>query len=318
MLEFRKPTIKSTPSENERFGKIELEPLSRGYGLTVGNAIRRVLLSSIPGTAISQIKLEDNNGLILHEFTSMEGVKEDVCEIILNVKEIIAKLLVDTPTRAIIDVVGPCIVTDKNIQCGEIKLVNPEHYIATVDEGCRFYMEMVFEHGSGYVSSSQNRIQHPNSPIGTIFVDSIFTPVRHVNFKVDNMRVGQELDFEKLTIELETNGGQTANEAVAYSAGILNCHFNVFNELASCCFEDIKMSGSQEDEQLKKLSLAIEELDLSVRSYNCLKRGNIHVVEDLTKKTKEEMQKIRNLGAKSLEEIELKLTGLGFAFRTED
>lgn len=318
MLEFRKPTIKSTLSEDERFGTIELEPLSRGYGLTVGNAIRRVLLSSIPGTAISQIKLEDNNGLVLHEFSSMEGVKEDVCEIILNVKEIVAKLLVDAPTRGIIDVVGPCVVTDKLIQCGEIKLSNPDHYIATVDEGCRFYMEMVFEQGSGYVPSTQNRKKSLNSPIGTLFVDSIFTPVRHVNFKVDTVRVGQELDYEKLTIELETNGGQTANEAVAYSAGILNCHFNVFNELASCCFEDIKMSGSQEDEKLKKLSMAIEELDLSVRSYNCLKRGNIHTVEDLTKKTKEDMMKIRNLGTKSLDEIEIKITNLGFAFKSEE
>ena len=317
MLEFRKPNVKSTIT-SENFSSIEIEPLARGYGLTIGNAIRRVLLSSIPGTAVTKIKLEDNNGLILHEFSSMQGVKEDVCEIILNVKEIVAKLLVETPTTVVIDVVGPCVITDNFISNPDVKILNPSHYIATVDEGAHFYMELTFEHGNGYVPHNKNKENYPNSPIGTIFVDSIFTPVKHVNYKVDSVRVGQNMDYEKLTIDLKTNGGQMPNEAIAYSAGILNCHFNVFNELAEGCFGNINMVGSQEDEKAKKLSIQIEELDLTVRSYNCLKRANVHTVEDLIKKSKSDMRKVRNLGEKSLFEIEQKLVDLGFDFKEED
>ena len=317
MLEFRKPNIKSTIT-TENFSSIEIEPLARGYGLTIGNAIRRVLLSSIPGTAVTKIKLEDNNGLILHEFSSMQGVKEDVCEIILNVKEIVAKLLVEAATTVVIDVVGPCVITDDYIINPDVKIMNPSHYIATVEEGARFYMELTFEHGNGYVPHNKNKENYPNSPIGTIFVDSIFTPVKHVKYQVDNVRVGQNMDYEKLTIELETNGGQTPNEAIAYSAGILNCHFNVFDELDKGCFGNINMVGSKEDERVKKLSTQIEELDLTVRSYNCLKRANVHTVEDLIKKSKSDMRKIRNLGEKSLCEIEDKLAAMGFDLREED
>lgn len=317
MLEFRKPNIKSTIT-SENYSSIEIEPLTRGYGLTIGNAIRRVLLSSIPGTAVTKIKLEDSKGLILHEFSTMQGVKEDVCEIVLNIKEIVAKLLVETPTTVVIDVIGPCVITDDYIINPDVKILNPSHYIATVEKGARFYMELTFEHGNGYVPHNKNKENYPNSPIGTIFVDSIFTPVKHVRYKVDNVRVGQNMDYEKLTIELETNGGQTPNEAIAYSAGILNCHFNVFNELAESCFTNIDMINSKEDEKIEKLSIQIEELGLTIRSYHCLKRANVHTVEDLIKKSKSDMIKVRNLGEKSLFEIEQKLLDLGLNFREED
>lgn len=317
MLEFIKPNIKSIQSDDKNSSIIEVEPLTKGYGLTVGNAIRRVLLNSIPGTAVTKIKLEDNKGIILHEFSVIQGVKEDVCEIVLNVKQILVKLNSENESRAVIDVVGPCVVTDSNIKGEDVEIVNPNHYIATVESGCRFYMELTFGNGNGYVSAQSHKEKSSEDVVGVIYVDSIYTPVKHVNYKVINVRVGDNTEHEKLVIELTTNGVQTANQAVAYAAGILNCHFNVFNHLENSCFRDVVFADSKEDELNKKLSLTIEDMDLSVRSYNCLKRANIHTVEDITRKTKEDMIKIRNLGAKSLDEIEHKLQSIGLDFLKE-
>ncbi len=317
MLEFIKPNIRSIQNNDKNSSIIEIEPLAKGYGLTIGNAIRRVLLNSIPGTAVTKIKLEDNKGLILHEFSIMQGVKEDVCEIVLNVKQILAKLNSENESLAVIDVVGPCVVTDSYIKGEDVEIINPNHYIATVESGCRFYMELTFGNGNGYVNAQTHKERSSDDTVGVIYVDSIYTPVKHVNYKVINIRVGENTEHEKLVIELTTNGVQTANEAVSYAAGILNCHFNVFNQLENFCFRNVIFADSKEDELNKKLSLTIEEMNLSVRSYNCLKRANIHTVEDLTRKTKEDMMKIRNLGAKSLDEIEYKLQSIGLDFLEE-
>ena len=317
MVEFINPNLKIIQKDNKNSAIIEIEPLNVGYGVTIGNAIRRVLLSSIPGTAVEKIKLEDDNGPILHEFSTMKGVKEDVCEIVLNTKEIVARLSNENSCDAIIDVVGPCEVTDSEIISDNLTILNPDHHIATVETGHRFHMELTFTKGNGYVSSNSNKEKYPNENIGVIFVDSIFTSVMHANFKTENKRVGKDVNYEKLIIDLTTNGVQTPSQAVAYAAGILNCHFNVFSQLEDSCFNNVVMSNSKEDEHLKKLAITVEDLDLSVRSYNCLKRANVHNVEDLMKKTKEEMMKIRNLGTKSLIEIEKKIEELGFSFKEE-
>ena len=317
MLEFIKPNIRYKQSEDKNFSIVEIEPLTKGYGITIGNSIRRVLLNSIPGTAVNKIKLADNKGTVLHEFSVMQGVKEDVCEIVINVKQILAKLNAVDETSAVIDVMGPCVVTDKDVKGNGVEIVNPNHYIATVEDGCRFYMELTFINGFGYVDAKSHREKDLSENVGVIYVDSIFTPVKHVNYNVINVRVGQNTEYEKLVVELSTNGVQTANQALAYAAGILNCHFDMFKQLENSCFDNVTFINSKEEQLNKKLLQTIEEMNLSVRSYNCLKRANVHTVEDLTKKTREDMVKVRNLGAKSLEEIEGKLQALGLNFLQE-
>lgn len=317
MIEYMKPNLSSELSDNGRKGVITIEPLERGYGTTIGNSLRRVLLSSVPGTAVTSIKIDG----VLHEFSTIPGVKEDVTEIVLNVKGIVAKMSCDLPKIAVIDVVGPCNITDADIRAdSELELINPGHHIATISEGHRFYMELTFERGRGYVQQDKNKQSHPDAPIGTIFVDSIFTPVYAVSYTVENTRVGSSTDYDKLTLELTTNGVVDAAEATAYASQILNEHFNLF--LALIVDRDSiispKLKASEEEERAVTLSITLEELQLSVRSFNCLKRAGINTIEDLTKRTISDMMKIRNLGQKSLNEITLMLHNMGFDFMEEE
>lgn len=318
MIEFIKPRITSVVSQDGREGTVEISPLAPGYGLTVGNSIRRVLLNSVPGVAVTKIRLEGNDGPILHEFSVMPGVKEDVCEIILNVKEIIANMATETPTDAVIDVVGPCVVTDSAIKSEGISVLNPDHYIATVEDGCRFNMVLTFEQGLGFVANDKNRKTHPDCPIGTIFVDSKYTPIRHVGFHTENVRIEDASDYEKLVFDIKTTGVHTVNEMVAYAAGILAKHFASFTELSPDYFEITKLNGETVDTGKENLSKPIEELQLSIRSYHCLKRANINTVEDVIQKTLEEMKGLRSLGEKSLNEIRDKIHELGFTFKDEE
>lgn len=318
MIEFIKPKITSNVSEDGRKGTVEISPLSAGYGLTIGNAIRRVLLNSIPGVAVTKIKLEGSEGLILHEFSVMPGVKEDVCEVVLNVKDIIATMTSETPTEAVIDVVGPCEVTDAHIKGDGIKPLNPAHHIATVEDGYRFFMTMTFEQGFGYVSNENNRRIHPDCPIGTIFVDSKYTPIRHIGYTTESVRIDDVSDYEKLIFDVETSGVHTVNEMVAYAAGILAKHFASFADLSLDYFDLTKLSGESQDSGKEFLSKPIEDLQLSIRSYHCLKRANVNTVEDITQKTVEEMMGLRSLGQKSYNEIRDKIHELGFTFKDED
>lgn len=317
MIEFMKPNLSSELSDNGRKGVITIEPLERGYGTTLGNSLRRVLLGSIPGTAVTSIKIDG----VLHEFSTIPGVKEDVTEIVLNVKGIVAKMMCDNPKTAIIDATGPCNITDADIRAdSDLELLIPNHHIATIAEGCRFYMELTFEQGRGYVSQEKNKLNHPDAPLGTIFVDSIFTPVYAVSYAVENTRVGSSTDFDKLTIELTTNGVVDAVEATAYASRILNEHFNLFLELIAdrSTVTDLCLKPSEEEARAVTLSITLEELQLSVRSFNCLKRAGINTIEDLTKRTLSDMMKIRNLGKKSLDEITVVLHNMGFDFMDEE
>lgn len=318
MIEFIKPKITSNCQEDGRKGTVEIGPLSQGYGLTIGNSIRRVLLNSIPGVAVTKIKLEGSDGLILHEFSVMPGVKEDVCEIVLNVKDIVATMATEQPTEAIIDVVGPCEVTDACIKGDGIRVLNPEHHIATVQEGHKFTMFLTFEHGFGYVSNEKNRRTHPDCPIGTIFVDSKYTPIRHIGYTTEGMRVDDVSDYEKLIFDVETSGVHTVDEMIAYSAGILAKHFGAFCDLAPEFFDLTKMKGDTQDVSREFLLKPIEDLQLSIRSYHCLKRANVNTVEDITQRTVEEMMGLRSLGQKSYNEIKDKIHELGFKFKDED
>lgn len=314
MIEFNRPNVSSVLSDDGRNGIITIEPLERGYGTTMGNSIRRVLLSSVPGTAVTSIKIDG----VLHEFSTIDGVKEDVTEIVLNVKGIVAKLHTKTEKTAVIDMVGPCNVTDADIRAdSDLTILNPDHHIATLSEGTRFYMELTFEHGRGYVSADKNKMSHDNAPLGTIFVDSIFTPVYAVNYTVENTRVGSSTDYDKLTLEVTTNGVQNANEAVVYAGDILNAHFCSLHEL---CEIDEKPGFVETEEKAmeKQLSISIDEMDFSVRSYNCLKRAGIDTIGDLTTQTPTNMRKIRNLGEKSYREIALKLEERGLSFAEEE
>ncbi|MBR6751034.1 MAG: DNA-directed RNA polymerase subunit alpha [Clostridia bacterium] len=318
MIEFIAPTVIPNMNENERNGRVELYPLARGYATTIGNALRRVLLNSIPGTAVTKIQIEGNDGPILHEFTTIPGVREDVVEIILNIKSIVAKMVTEEPANAYIDVVGPCVVTDGDIKSDyALTMLNPDHCIATVSAGYKLHIDLTFEQGNGYVSSAQNKERYNNSPIGTLFVDSIYTPVQHVNYAVEGYRVGQDLNYEKLILEVSTNGAQTVNEAVAYAAGILNKHLAVLEDLSSKSFNGVNMK-TNEDEKKASLSLMkIEELELTVRSYNCLSRAGIFYVEELTKMTASDLMHLRNLGKKSFDEITSKIKALGLSFKDE-
>jgi len=322
MIEIEKPNITTVNlSEDGRNGKFIIEPLERGYGVTLGNSLRRVLLSSLPGVAVTNIKIDG----VLHEISTITGVKEDVCEIVLNVKGITAKLHSDTPKMAVIDMTGPCEVTAGNIkQDSDIEILNPDHHIATLGENVRFYMELTFDHGRGYISQEKNKQlfvavnQGASAPIGTIFTDSIYTPVYNVNYTVENTRVGSSTDYDKLTLEVLTNGTISAKEAISLGAKILNEHLNLFVDLSDEAKNAEIMVEREETIKEKVLEMTIEELDMSVRSFNCLKRAGIDTVEDLTNRTEEDMIKVRNLGKKSLEEVILKLHSLGLDLKKED
>ena len=322
MLEIEKPNITiDKMSADGTHGFFVVDPLERGYGITLGNSLRRIMLSSLQGVAVTSIKIDG----VLHEFSTIPGVKEDVTEIVLNVKGITAKLHSTAQKTVVIDVTGPCDITAGDIQCdADLEILNPEHHLATVAENKRFYMELCFEHGRGYVSQERNKqlasmaAGNVSAPIGTIYTDSIYTPVYKVNYSVENTRVGNNTDLDKLTIEVLTNGTVTAKEAISLGAKILNEHLNLFVNLTDEAKKAEIMVEREETIKEKVLEMTIEELDMSVRSFNCLKRAGIDTVEDLTNRTEEDMIKVRNLGKKSLEEVIQKLHSLGLDLKKEE
>ena len=323
MIEIEKPNITTVNlSEDGTIGKFIVEPLERGFGITLGNSLRRIMLSSLPGYAVTSIKIDG----VLHEFSTIPGVTEDVTEIVLNVKGIIAKLHGNAPKTVIIDVIGAQDVKAGDIKAdSDIEILNPDHHICTVGENDRFYMELTFDHGRGYVSQDRNkqldaqmRGSNISAPIGTIFTDSIYTPVYNVRYSVENTRVGNITDFDKLLLEVETNGTITAKEAISFGAKILNEHLNLFVDLSDEARNVEILVEREETKKEKVLEMTIEELDMSVRSFNCLKRAGIDTVEDLTNRTEEDMIKVRNLGKKSLEEVIQKLHSLGLELRKEE
>lgn len=315
MIEIEKPKIETAELKADgTYGKFVVEPLERGYGMTLGNSLRRILLSSLPGVAVTSIKIEG----VQHEFTTIPGVKEDVTEIVLNVKGITAQLHCDMPKTVILKGEGQCELTAGDIECdSDIEILNPGMHICSLAEGAKFYMELVVDHGRGYVSAERNKAELESS-IGIIAVDSIYTPVVKVNYTVENTRVGDKTDFDKLTLEVWTNGTISAKEAVSVSAKILTEHLNLFVELSDVGIGASVIVESASKEIDTVMHMTIEELDLSVRSFNCLKRAGINTVEDLTAKTEEDMMKVRNLGRKSLEEVINKLQTLGLALSKEE
>ncbi|MBQ5987718.1 MAG: DNA-directed RNA polymerase subunit alpha [Firmicutes bacterium] len=312
MIEIEKPKLECVES-SDKYGKFVVEPLERGFGTTLGNSMRRVLLSSLPGVAATSIRIDG----VLHEFSTIEGVKEDVTEIILNIKELIVKLHSDEPKKVTIDALGPCEVTAGDIQPdAEVEVINPDLHIATVDEGGHLHIEINLDHGRGYVVSDRNK--RPDMPIGEIAVDSIFTPITKVNFTVENTRVGQITDFDKLTLEIWTDGSIAPEEAASLAAKILTEHLMLFIHLTEHV-QDVDILVEKDDKKKEKiLEMNIEDLDLSVRSYNCLKRAGINTVEELVQRDEDEMMKVRNLGRKSLEEVQQKLAQLGLSLRTNE
>ena len=319
-MNIEKPNIAAVDlTEDGRHGSFIVEPLERGYGTTIGNSLRRVLLSSLPGVAVVSIKLSGGGKDVLHEISTIPGVKEDVCEIVLNVKGITAKLFANGPKTVSIDVTGGKDVCAGDIVCDdELQILNPEHHIATVSEGVRFHMDLTFDHGRGYVTQERNKQLYSSGQLGVIFVDSIFTPVYNVSYQVDNTRVGNITDFDKLTLDVLTNGTLSAREAVSLGAKILNEHLNLFVELSDEARSAEIMVEREETKKEKVLEMTIEELDLSVRSFNCLKRAGIDTVEDLINRTEDDMIKFKNLGKKSLDEVKNKLDSLGLALRREE
>ena len=316
MIEIEKPRIETVElAENGTYGKFTVEPLERGYGMTLGNSLRRVLLSSLPGVAVTSVKIDG----IQHEFSTIEGVKEDVTEIVLNLKSLKLKINGDGPKTVYIEAEGPGIVTAGSIKCdSEVEILEPDMYIATLGEGARLYMEITVDKGRGYVSAERNK-QELAPIIGVIPVDSIYAPVLKVNYTVEDTRVGQITDYDKLTLEVWTNGTILAQEAVALGAKVLIEHLNLFLDLSSDALGGDSFMVEKDDKGKEKvLEMTIEELDLSVHSFNCLKRANIHTVEDLIHRTEEDMMKVRNLGRKSLEEVIHKLASLGFSLRSDD
>ncbi len=314
MIEIEKPQIEciETPGDDS-YGKYVVEPLERGYGTTLGNALRRIMLSSLPGTAATSIKIAGAQ----HEFTTIPGVKEDVTEIVLNIKQLICKLYSEGVKTVFIEAVGPCEVTAGDIKSdGEVEVLNPELHIATLGSGATLNMEITLSHGRGYVPADRNKSQQ--SIIGVIPVDSIYTPVYKVNYTVENTRVGNMTDFDKLTIEVWTDSTISARDAVSLGAKILCDHFTLFTDLSDTLSMKSTVVEKAETQRDKVLELTIEELDLSVRSFNCLKRANINTVEDLISKTEDEMMKVRNLGRKSLEEVINKLSMMGLSLTDEE
>ena len=313
MIEIVKPTITKEIDENGHYGKFVVEPLERGYGTTLGNCMRRILLSSLPGAAITSVKIDG----ILHEFSTIPGVKEDVTEIILNLKRLAVRINGDENKRAIINAVGPKEVTAADIIVdADTEIFNPDLHIATLADNATLVMEMNLTSGRGYVPAEQNKKE--NTPIAEIPVDSIFTPVKKVNFTVDNTRVGQVTDFDKLTLELWTDGSITPEEGVSIGAKIMQEHLNLFIGLGSDVDEMEFMIEKDEDRKVKALEMTIEDLELSVRSFNCLKRASINTVEELTQRSEEDMMKVKNLGMKSLVEVKNKLAELGLSLKPND
>ena len=314
MVEIEKPRIECVENPGDAsYGKYVVEPLERGYGTTLGNSLRRILLSSLPGTAVTSIKIAG----VLHEFSTIPGVKEDVTEIVLNVKGIIAKLHCEGVKTVYIEAAGPGKVCAGDIKAdGEVEILNPELHIATLDVDATLTMELTLASGRGYVPADKNK--NAQTAIGVIPVDSIYTPVRKVNYTVENTRVGDATDYDKLTLEVWTNGTIDARDAVSLGARILCDHFTLFTDLSETMGARSTVVDKPEKERNKVLDLTIEELDLSVRSFNCLKRANINTVADLISKTEEEMMKVRNLGRKSLEEVMNKLAMMDLSLAQEE
>ena len=314
MIEIEKPQIEciETPGD-ATYGKYVVEPLERGYGTTLGNALRRIMLSSLPGTAPTTIKIAG----VQHEFSTIPGVKEDVTEIVLNVKGLLTKLHCETVKTVYIEAVGPCEVKAGDIKAdGEVEVLNPDMHIATLDNGATLNMEITLSHGRGYVPADRNKT--PQTVIGVIPVDSVYTPVKKVNYTVENTRVKDLTDFDKLTLEVWTDGTIAARDAVSLGARILCDHFMLFTDLSETMGSKSTVVEKSPDIRDKVLEMTIEELDLSVRSFNCLKRANINTVEDLISKTEDEMMKVRNLGRKSLEEVINKLAMMGLSLASDD
>ena len=314
MVEIEKPRIQCIENPGDvSYGKYVVEPLERGYGTTLGNALRRILLSSLPGTAVTSIKISG----VQHEFTTIPGVKEDVTDIVLNIKKIISKLHSNGPKTVYIECVGPCEVTAGDIKAdGELEILNPDLHIATLGPDATLNMEMTLNHGRGYVSADRNK--SPQTVIGVIPVDSIYTPVRKVNYTVENTRVGNMTDFDKLTLEIWTDGTISSRDAVSLGAKILCDHFMLFTDLSEAMGGSSTIVDKPEQTQDKVLEMTIEELELSVRSFNCLKRASINTVADLISKTEDDMMKVRNLGRKSLEEVIHKLEAMGLSLANDE
>ena len=314
MIEIEKPTIECIYSDTDKnYGKFIVEPLERGYGTTLGNSLRRILLSSLPGAAVTSIKIDG----ILHEFSTVPGVKEDVTAIILNLKKLSVRLNGDTPKRAIINAVGPKEVTAADIiSDGDEEIFNPELHIATLDENATLVMEINLANGRGYTPADQNKTE--STPIAVIPVDSIYTPARKVNFTVQNTRVGQITDYDRLILEIWTDGSISPEESVSIGAKIMQEHLKLFIDLTDSMDSVEIMVEKEEDQKEKALERTIEELELSVRSFNCLKRANINTVEELTHKSEDDMMKVRNLGKKSLDEVKHKLEELGLSLRPNE
>ena len=316
MIEIEKPRIETEElSADGKYGRFVVEPLERGFGNTLGNSLRRVLLSSLEGVAVTSIKIDG----VLHEFSTIPGVKEDVTEIVLNMKSLVAKLHSNGPKVVEISAEGPCEVTAESIKCdSEVEILNPDLHIATLGEDSKLNMEITLDKGRGYVPAERNKALMGSDVIGVLPVDSIYTPVLKVNYTVDNTRVGQITDYDKLTLSVWTNGVINAQEAVSLAANILTSHLNLFVDLSDRGYSAEIMVEKDDKGKEKVLEMTIEELDLSVRSFNCLKRAGINTVEDLISKSEEDMMKVRNLGRKSLEEVIYKLSTLGFSLRKED
>ena len=316
MIEIEKPRIEVVETAPEgTYGKFIVEPLERGFGTTLGNSLRRVLLSSLPGVAVTSVKVEG----VLHEFSTIEGVKEDVTEIILNIKGLTAKIHGEGPKVVYIEAEGEGEVLAGSIKCdSEVEILNPDMHIASMGEGARLFMEITIDKGRGYVTAERNKLNMA-PVIGVIPVDSIYTPVLKVNYTVENTRVGQITDYDKLSLEVWTNGTISAKEGVSLGAKVLNDHLNLFVDLSGETYAGDSIMVEKDDKGKEKvLEMTIEELDLSVRSFNCLKRASINIVEDLINKSEADMMKVRNLGRKSLEEVVNKLDSLGLSLRTEE
>ncbi|GKT03173.1 DNA-directed RNA polymerase subunit alpha [Furfurilactobacillus sp. WILCCON 0119] len=314
MIEFEKPNIHKI-DESNHYGKFIVEPLERGYGTTLGNSLRRILLSSLPGAAVTSIQIDG----VLHEFSTVEGVVEDVTQIILNMKKVSLKMATDEEKGMDIDVKGPAIVTAGDIQTdADVEIMNPDLYICTVADGATFHMHLTANKGRGYVSADENKARQDDMPIGVLPIDSIYTPIERVNYQVENTRVGQRDDYDKLTLDVWTDGSITPSEAISLAAKILTEHLTMFVDLTDTAKNAEIMVEKEETHKEKMLEMTIEELDLSVRSYNCLKRAGINTVQELTDRTEADMMKVRNLGRKSLEEVKAKLAGLGLSLKQED
>lgn len=316
MIEIEKPRIETEElTEDGKHGRFVVEPLERGFGNTLGNSLRRVLLSSLEGCAVTSIKIDG----VLHEFSTIPGVKEDVTEIVLNMKSVVAKLYETSPKVVEISAQGPCVVTAGDIKCdSEVEILNPEQHIATLGKDAKLNMEITIDKGRGYIPAERNKLISGNNVIGVLPIDSIYTPVLKVNYTVDNTRVGQITDYDKLTLDVWTNGVINAQEAVSLAAKVLTEHLNLFVNLSDKASSAEVMVEKDDKGKEKILEMTIEDLDLSVRSFNCLKRAGINTVEDLINKSEEDMMKVRNLGRKSLEEVIQKLNSLGFSLQKED